>query len=179
MYSIPWIWEHKIKNDESGQEWEWASEWTDVQTRDREKGMQTEICRKDDEKEWKWKRIKRGERCKESRDKERGRQTQREKERLLVSSFLLVIGFSDWSKLFFSILLLSLSHRHLFSPLHGVKDKADGPNCVAGPCSQQWPFEANFPAHGAEKDRERRIERDGGTWRRVEGWGVFGEAEGG
>lgn len=70
----------------------------------------------DDEKEWKWKRIKRGERCKESRDKERGRQTQREKERLLVSSFLLVIGFSDWSKLFFSILLLSLSHRHLFSP---------------------------------------------------------------
>lgn len=37
-----------------------------------------------------------------------------------------------------------------------MKDKADGPNCVAGPCSQQWPFEANFPAHGAEKDRERR-----------------------
>lgn len=40
-----------------------------------------------------------------------------------------------------------------------MKDKADGPNCVAGPCSQQWPFEANFPAHGAEKDRERRVER--------------------
>lgn len=127
MYSIPWIWEHKIKNDESGQEWEWASEWTDVQTRDREKGMQTEICRKDDEKEWKWKGIKRGERCKESRDKERGRQTQREKERLLVSSFLLVIGFSDWSKLFFSILLLSLSHRHLFSPSMAWKIKRTGP----------------------------------------------------
>lgn len=50
-----------------------------------------------------------------------------------------------------------------------MKDKADGPNCVAGPCSQQLPFEANFPAHGAEKDRERLVERDGGTWRRVEG----------
>lgn len=40
-----------------------------------------------------------------------------------------------------------------------MKDKADGPNCVAGPCSQQWPFEANFPAHGAEKDGERPVER--------------------
>lgn len=98
------------------------------------------------------------------KDAERGR----ERERPLVSSFLLVIGFSDWSKLFFSILLVSLSPAPFF-PLRGVKDKADGPNCVAGPCSQQWPFEANFPAHGAEKDRERRVERDGGTRRRVEG----------
>lgn len=102
----------------------------------------------------------------EQRQEERGRQTERE--RPLVSSFLLVIGFSDWSKLFFSILLVSLSPAPFF-PLRGVKDKADGPNCVAGPCSQQWPFEANFPAHGAEKDRERRVERDGGTRRRVEG----------
>lgn len=85
---------------------------------------------------------------------------ERERERPQVSSFLLVIGFSDWSKLFFSILLVSLSPAPFF-PLRGVKDKADGPNCVAGPCSQQWPFEANFPAHGAEKDRERRVEREG------------------
>lgn len=103
------------------------------------------------------------ERCKKSRQRARkregGRQT--EGERPLVSSFLLVIGFSDWSKLFFSILLASLSLAStFFSPLRGVKDKADGPNCVAGPCSQQWPFEANFPAHGAEKDRERRVERE-------------------
>lgn len=41
-----------------------------------------------------------------------------------------------------------------------MKDKADRPNCVAGPCSQQWPFEANFPAHGAEKDRERQRETE-------------------
>lgn len=37
------------------------------------------------------------------------RQTEGKGEGPLVSSFLLVIGFSDWSKLFFSILLLSLS----------------------------------------------------------------------
>lgn len=105
------------------------------------------------------------------REGESGRQT--EKKRPLVSSFLLVIGFSDWSKLFFSILLVSFPRQHLFLPLHGVKDKADGPNCVAGPCSQQWPFEANFPAHGAEKDGERRVrqerEREGRTLRRVQG----------
>lgn len=121
----------------------------------------------------KWGRKERGrgvetrrERCKREGNR------QRERERPLVSSFLLVIGFSDWSKLFFSILLVSLSPAPFF-PLRGVKDKADGPNCVAGPCSQQWPFEANFPAHGAEKDRGRRAERergrDGGTRRRVEG----------
>lgn len=63
-----------------------------------------------------------------------------------------------------------------------MKDKADGPNCVAGPCSQQWPFEANFPAHRAEKDRERRQRtgemeglrgesKDEGTWR---DWDVLG-----
>lgn len=105
------------------------------------------------------------ERCKESRL----RQTAEERPR--VSSFLLVIGFSDWSKLFFSILLVSLPLSPEPPPPHGVKDKADRPNCVAGPCSQQWPFEANFPAHGAEKDRERRTEsdRDRGTRRRVEG----------
>lgn len=51
-----------------------------MKKRDREKGMQTEICSKDDEKEWKWKRIKRGERCKESRDRERGRQRERKKD---------------------------------------------------------------------------------------------------
>lgn len=113
-------------------------------------------------------------RCKESRDERRRRQ--RSRERPLVSSFLLVIGFSDWSKLFFSILSPSLSPAP-FLPLRGVKDKADGPNCVAGPCSQQWPFEANFPAHGAEKDRERRTERDGGTWRGPEGWGFAGRGE--
>lgn len=86
------------------------------------------------------------------------RRRQRGRERPLVSSFLLVIGFSDWSKLFFSILSPSLLPAP-FLPLSGVKDKADGPNCVAGPCSQQWPFEANFPAHGAEEDRERSTER--------------------
>lgn len=110
-------------------------------------------------------------RCKERRRR------QAAEERPGVSSFLLLIGFSDWSKLFFSILLVSLSPEHTTPspppppPLHGVKDKADRPNCVAGPCSQQWPFEANFPAHGAEKDRQRRTEsdRDRGTRRRVEG----------
>lgn len=106
------------------------------------------------------------------REGESGRRTERK--RPLVSSFLLVIGFSDWSKLFFSILLVSFPRQHLFLPLHGVKDKADGPNCVAGPCSQQWPFEANFPAHGAEKDGERRVRqergREGRTLRRVQGW---------
>lgn len=101
-----------------------------------------------------------GERCKERR---------RQKE-TLVSSFLLLIGFSHWSKLFFSILLLSFLPAPFF-PLRGVKDKTDGPNCVAGPCSQQWPFEANFPAHGAEKDRERRTQRDWGTRRRLGGTG--------
>lgn len=99
---------------------------------------------------------------KERRERETEREVdrQKERERPLVSSFLLVIGFSDWSKLFFSILRVSLSRQHLFFPLRGAKDKADGPNCVAGPCSQQWPFEANFPAHGAEKDGERRVERE-------------------
>lgn len=49
---------------------------------------------------------------------ERGRETDRQKEkrRPLVSSFLLVIGFSDWSKLFFSILLVSLSAAPFFPP---------------------------------------------------------------
>lgn len=44
------------------------------------------------------------ERCNESRERRRKRDR---KERPVVSSFLLVIGFSDWSKLFFSILLAS------------------------------------------------------------------------
>lgn len=117
------------------------------------------------------------------RERERRRQTDRKRERPLVSSFLLVIGFSDWSKLFFSILLVSLSPAPFF-PLRGLKDKADGPNCVAGPCSQQWPFEANFPAHGAEKDRERRAERERetegfeGKWRDEGMSGVQGGSTG-
>lgn len=94
-----------------------------------------------------------------------------DRRRPLVSSFLQVIGFSHWSKLFFSILLLSLRPAAPFFPLRGVKDKADGPNCVAGPCSQQWPFEANFPARRAEKGRERRTQRVGRTWMRPGGTG--------
>lgn len=96
------------------------------------------------------------------RERERESRRVTGRQRPPVSSFLLLIGFSDWSKLFFSILLVSFPRQHLFfPPLHGAKDKADGPNCVAGPCSQQWPFEANFPAHGAEKDGQRRPQRGG------------------
>lgn len=113
---------------------------------------------------------------KDAKRAEREREGDREKEREspLVSSFLLVIGFSDGAKLFFSILLVFLSRQHLFCPLRGVKDKADGPNCVAGPCSQQWPFEANFPAHGAEKDRERPTERESQGMKGVVGVGAGG-----
>ncbi len=196
-YCISCFWQHKtekwwIRSREGVSKWAKGCARETEREGDRKKYAQTMMW-----KEWEGKWVKRDrgreeretvrerkgvetwrERCKESRDRERERE--KERERPLVSSFLLVIGFSDWSKLFFSILLVSLSPAPFF-PLRGVKDKADGPNCVAGPCSQQWPFEANFPAHGAEKDGERRVERDGGTLRRVEGWrdeGVLGEGGG-
>lgn len=52
-------------------------------------------------------RKKGGEVLRERFNESRERRKRDRKERPLVSSFPLVIGFSDWSKLFFSILLAS------------------------------------------------------------------------
>lgn len=77
-----------------------------------------QICTKDNENVWMEvskeaaSRVKIKERKRkrvETMQRERCKGRKRGRERPLVSSFLLVIGFSDWSKLFFPILLLPLS----------------------------------------------------------------------
>lgn len=115
------------------------SKWVKVSPRSvREQSRATEICTKDAKEQWdqKWverRKQRKGERQGEDMERkmqteQRPREEDRQRERPPVSSFLLVIGFSDWSKLFFSILLSSLSRAGTFSPpLRGWKIKRTGP----------------------------------------------------
>lgn len=131
-------------------------------TADHEEGLEWSERRGEEERD---------ESCQKDAKKAGDRQQKRGLEQVAFSWLLVSVTGQNYSSPFFLSLSVSLSLTRTPPPLHGVKDKADRPNCVAGPCSQQWPFEANFPAHGAEKDRERRTEseRDRGTRRRVEG----------
>lgn len=104
--------------------------------------------------------------CKESR-----RQRQTAEERPWVSSFLLVIGFSDWSKLFFSILLVSLSLSS--EPPHSMawKIKRTGPTVWLALVHSSGLLKPIF-----QLTEQRKTGKDGQRVRETEGLG--GELKG-